>query len=108
MRGLSSLQVADWIQITERSTSILLGRWSPDGNLLYYPSRDGRIRAQRLDPKTKHPVGTPIEIYRLPEDQIGPSSRITMQGMSVAAHQIVFPLLEKQIDIWMMEPHAQR
>ena len=41
-------------------------RWSPDGNLLYYISEaDGFrcIRARRLDPATKRPIGQPLDVY---------------------------------------------
>ena len=105
LRGLSSLQIEDWIRVTRRSagnTNFSHLSWSPDGNLLYYNlKRGGRIWTQRLDPETKEPVGSPIEVYRLQ------NGRRHIGGMQVAANQIVLNLVETQSDIWMMEPRTQ-
>jgi serine/threonine protein kinase/Tol biopolymer transport system component len=57
----------EWISITpHRPVRQDKARWSPDGQLLYYTSDIDGFRcvwAQRLDPRTKRPVGEPLEIY---------------------------------------------
>ena len=105
VRGLSSLQVEDWIPVTKHSAGNMNFahlNWSPDGNLLYYCSRrGGRIWAQGLDPETKQPVGSPIEVYRLQDE------RRSIGAMQLAANQLVLNLVERQSDIWMMEPRPE-
>jgi serine/threonine protein kinase len=57
---------SEWIVVAEEPTALDKARWSPDGNLLYYVSEaDGFrcIRARRLDPTTKMPIGPPIDVY---------------------------------------------
>jgi WD40 repeat protein len=55
-----------WIAVTDDQSFRDKPVWSPDGNPLYFTSdRDGFrcIWAQRLDPKTKRPLGPPLEIH---------------------------------------------
>ena len=96
-----------WIWITDDSTFHDKGRWSPDGNLLYYTSdRDGFkcIRAQRLDPATKRPVGPPFDVYH----SHGARSSLMNAGIpfmeiSMSRDRMVFNLEERTGNIWMAD-----
>jgi hypothetical protein len=86
-------------------------RWSPDGNLLYYLSeRDGFrcIRAQRLDPATKRPVGAPFDVYH------SHSARRSLMNpalhfleISLSLDRMVFNLEERTGNVWMAKLEGQ-
>jgi Tol biopolymer transport system component len=99
----------EWVSITEhRPIPHDKPRWSPDGQLLYYTSDIDGFRcvwAQRLDPKTKRPVGPPLEVYR------SHSARrsLTNAGippfyeLSLTADKLFFNLGEITGNIWALE-----
>jgi Tol biopolymer transport system component len=99
----------EWIAITEhRPIGQDKPRWSPDGNLLFYTSdADGFrcIRAQRLDPATKRPVGPPLEIYH------SHSARRSLMNagipllweLSLTADKLFFNMGETTGNIWLAE-----
>jgi Tol biopolymer transport system component len=96
-----------WITIAEEATVVDKSRWSPDGNLLYFISEaDGYrcIRARRLDPATKRPVGPPIDVYH------SHSARRSLMNpwlglleISVSPDKLLFNLGETTGNIWMAE-----
>ena len=64
-RGADPIEVNEWIPITDDQGMERYANWSPDGNTLYFVSEhDGFrcIRAQRLNPVSKRPVGPPLDI----------------------------------------------
>ncbi|HSL21958.1 MAG TPA: protein kinase [Vicinamibacterales bacterium] len=81
--------------------------WSPDGNLMYFTSdRDGFrcIWAQRLDPKTKRPVGPPLEIYHSHSARRSLlNANIIPLELHVAPGRLLFHLGENTGNIWMVE-----
>jgi len=98
---------SEWIPVTDGKQLDRDPKWSPDGNFVYYlADREGArgIYAQRLDPATKHPVGSPFEVMMF---------RGTMRNMmfpnsgesspAVARDRIVFPLREVQGNVWLTE-----
>jgi Tol biopolymer transport system component len=95
----------DWIPIATDSAQQT--RWSPDGNLLYYLSaRDGFVClwAQRLEPATKRPAGSPFPVYHSHSaaraiSNVGDYSK----RMAVVRGQILLTLGEKSSNIWMTE-----
>ena len=97
-----------WITIVRETTAALdKPRWSPDGNLLYYLSEaDGFrcIRAQRLDPATKRPVGQAFDVYH------SHSARRSLMNawfgsleISVSADRLFFNLGETTGNLWLAE-----
>jgi eukaryotic-like serine/threonine-protein kinase len=82
--------------------------WSPDGNMLYFLSeRDGFrcIRAQRLDPKSKHPVGMPLDIYHFHHARLSLMTIVDPVWISlhVAVDKAVFAIQEVTGNIWTTE-----
>jgi len=96
-----------WVWITDDSTFHDKGRWSPDGNLLYYTSdRDGFrcIRAQRLDPATKRPVGPPFDVYHSHGARRSlMNAGIQFMEISLSRDRMVFNLEERTGNIWMAD-----
>jgi Tol biopolymer transport system component len=99
----------DWIEIDRDGDA---PSWSPQGNLLYHWSeRDGSpcLWAQRLDPATKQPVGTPLSIQHFHDRRL--SLRNLYLGgpsIAVARDRIVFNLGEQTGNIWMTDlPRAR-
>lgn len=96
-----------WITIAEETTPLDKSRWSPDGNLLYYVSEEDGfrcIRARRLDPATKRPVGQPFDVYH------SHSARRSLMNawfgsleISVSQDKLFFNLGETTGNIWMAE-----
>jgi Tol biopolymer transport system component len=97
-----------WITVAEEKSAALdKPRWSPNGNLLYYASEaDGFrcIRARRLDPATKRPVGPSFDVYH------SHSARRSLMNawlgsleVSVTRDRMFFNLGETTGNIWMAE-----
>ena len=114
-RESSSPDRNEWIEATTEDAAFqregVVGddrpHWSPDGNLIYFSSdRDGFqcLWAQRLDPKTKTPVGSPFSVYHLHSARRSLGNVVVFfQEISVAKDKIVFPLNERTANIWMIE-----
>jgi serine/threonine protein kinase len=105
-----------WITIAEEArVSLDKPRWSPDGNLLYYVSEaDGFrcIRARRLNPLSKHPIGDPFDVFH------SHSARRSLMNawfgsleISVTRNRLFLNLGETTGNIWMADTNeatAQR
>ena len=99
-------QVGAWIQITDGNHMDREVKWSPDGDVLYFLSeRDGFrcIWAERLDPKTKHPMGEPFAVYHFHHSQqsltsLGSPGKV---GLSVTSGGLLFSLAETTGNIWL-------
>jgi hypothetical protein len=93
----------EWIEVTDGSGFDSRPLWAPSGNLLYFISqRDGFhcIWAQRLDPTSKRPLGTPIAVQHFH------SARRPMRdalGVFVGRSQIVMSLQDTRGNIWMTD-----
>jgi Tol biopolymer transport system component len=96
-----------WISITYAATFHNKPRWSPDGNLLYFTSdRDGYrcIRAQRLNPTTKRPVGEAFDVYHSHSARRSlMNAGVRFLEISLARDKLVFNLGETTGNIWMAE-----
>jgi hypothetical protein len=96
-----------WIWITDDATFHDKPRWSADGNLLYcvYDHDDFRcIRAQRLNPATKRPVGSPLDVYHSHGARRSlMNAGIPFMEISLSRDRMVFNLEERTGNIWMGE-----
>jgi eukaryotic-like serine/threonine-protein kinase len=101
-----------WIPITDDTTINDKPRWSPDGSLLYFTSnRDGYrcIRAQRLNPRTKHPVGEPIDVYHSHSARRSlMNAGIRLLELSLSHDKLVFNLGEITGNIWVAKLEGQK
>jgi DNA-binding winged helix-turn-helix (wHTH) protein/Tol biopolymer transport system component len=98
---------AEWIPVTDGSHTDDKPQFSADGNTLYFTStRDGYlcIWAQKLDPVTKHPVGSPFA-YEHFHNSVGHDASIdpAASDMSVASNKILINLPDIHPAIWMTQ-----
>jgi Tol biopolymer transport system component len=110
-RGPVPIEQKEWIPVTDGRGMERYAAWSPDGNTLYFLSeRDGFrcIRAQRLDPVSKHPVGPPLDIYHFHQARRSLASGDPVNiGFQVAVDKAVFALLETTGSIWLTDLSAE-
>lgn len=98
----------EWIKISGDETWPDKPRWSPDARWLYYLSnRDGFfcLWAQRLDSKTKHPVGGPVAIEHMHTNRyaVGNTGIAGLISISVARDKIAFNMGELTGNIWSVD-----
>ena len=98
---------AEWIPVTDGQHSDDKPEFSADGNTVYFTStRDGYlcIWAQKLDPVTKHPLGSPFA-YEHFHNSAGHDASINQAGsdLSVARDKILINLPEMHSAIWMTQ-----
>jgi Tol biopolymer transport system component/tRNA A-37 threonylcarbamoyl transferase component Bud32 len=95
---------SEWVAVADDAEA---PAWSPQGALLYFWSdRDGSpcLWAQRLDPSSKRPVGSPLNIQHF--HSRGLSWRNLYLGapdLAVVRDRIVFNLGEHTGNVWMTE-----
>jgi Tol biopolymer transport system component len=95
-----------WVPVTDGTHMDREVKWAPDGGMLYFLSeRDGFrcIWAERLDRKTKHPVGEPFPVYHFHHSQqsltsLGSPGKV---GLSVTGDGLLFSLAETTGNIWL-------
>jgi eukaryotic-like serine/threonine-protein kinase len=109
LRGGKAPEENEWVPVTDGSGLDREAFWSPNGNSLYFLSeRDGSrcIWVQRLEPKTKRPLGAAFAVYH------SHSSRRSLMnltnsgaaGPAVSGDKLVFAQREITGNIWMIEP----
>ena len=98
---------SEWIRVTTNQTDSRHW-WSPDGNVVYMLSYRDNFRciwAQRLDPKTKKPIGPPVDILHFHGRQRQtPNSGF---GYAMTADRLYLPIAETKSNIWLAEPQTQ-
>jgi DNA-binding winged helix-turn-helix (wHTH) protein/Tol biopolymer transport system component len=104
--GLAGTE-AEWITVTDGLHSDDKPQFSANGNTVYFTStRDGYlcIWAQKLDPVTKHPLGSPFA-YEHFHNSAGHDASInqTASDLSVARDKILINLPEIHPAIWMTQ-----
>jgi Tol biopolymer transport system component len=90
-----------WIPLTSGEYFDNKPQLSPDGNTVYFTSnRDGShcIWAQRLHPRTKHPVGPPVPVRQMHEH-----IAVLSPEISVARRMILIAVSDIRSDIWMID-----
>lgn len=93
-----------WIRIIDGEVE----SWSPNGNLVYSTSsQDGHacIWAQRLDPVTKRPVGSPFAVFHSHNARLSLANQ-TETTLGIAGNRLVFSMGERTGNIWMAEWNA--
>ena len=100
---------AEWIAVTDGLNHDDKPQFSPDGNTIYFTStRDGYlcIWAQRLDPATKHPLGSPFGFEHFHNSEGRAAAHIQKASdLTVARDKILINLPNLQPDIWMIQMH---
>lgn len=104
VRGSIVASEKEWITVTDDGDA---PSWSPNASLLYFWSnRDGSpcLWAQRLDPMTKRPIGSPASIQHF-HSRARSWKNLYLGGpdIAVALDKIVFDLGEHTGNIWMTE-----
>ena len=107
MRNGSPAGRPEWIPVTDGKHMDDKPQFSADGNTVYFTSTRDRflcIWAQRLDPKTKHPVGPPFA-YEHFHNAAGLASAWFINGsdLSVARDKMLINLTQIHSDIWMTQ-----
>ena len=105
--GSTPVDERQWIAVIDGLSSESTPRWSPDGNLIYFASyRDGFecFWAQRLDARTKKPIGSAFPVHHLHNARRSLGNvTVFWQELGVATDKLVFPLNDKTANIWMIE-----
>ena len=94
----------DWIPVAEESSYQQSPRWSKDDSILYFISeRDGFscIWAQRLDPSTKTPSGSPFAVHHVHQSRLWHNRPRTWGTISLAGDRLIFALAEMSGNIYM-------
>jgi eukaryotic-like serine/threonine-protein kinase len=98
------LAAKDWIAIDHGGLWDDKPRWSPNGTLLYFVSdRDGHLClwAQRLDGKSKRPLGTPFAVWHFHNSGFGmQNAGVGFLEIDVARDKVVFGMGELTGNIW--------
>ena len=108
-RGMEAIPEDEWIEVTSHGSDEAPA-WDSGGNILYFISARAGSRdiwMQRLDPRTKRPVGDPQVLKRFPSvrhslELMSPADRRLAAGRGV----LVFPMSELSGSIWLMQPAA--
>ena len=97
---------SDWVPVTQASDSFLFAFWSSRSDLIYTLSsheQGGNLRfldAQRLDPETKHPIGSALPLYEFNESLV-PGMDPIWNTVAVDRNRIVLELGGVSTDIWI-------
>jgi Tol biopolymer transport system component len=107
VRHGSAAAKAEWIAVTDGQHSDDKPQFSADGNTVYFTSaRDGYlcIWAQRLDPVTKHPLGSPFAYEHFHTFEGRTAAALQEQSdLSVARDKILINLPRVHSEIWMTQ-----
>jgi eukaryotic-like serine/threonine-protein kinase len=107
VRNGSAAGEAEWIAVTDGKHGDDKPQFSADGNTVYFTStRDEYlcIWAQRLDPVSKHPVGSPFA-YEHFHDSAGRAAALNqgLLDLSVARDKILINVSQVHDQIWMTQ-----
>ena len=97
----------EWIAVTDGAHNDDKPQFSADGNTVYFTStRDGYlcIWAQRLDPVTKHPLGSPVAFEHF-HNSAGHDASLNQiaSDLTVARDKMLINLPEIHSAVWMVQ-----
>ena len=106
-RGEQAVPESRWIQISDSDTISTFGKWSPNGETVYFISdRDGFrcIWSRQLDAASMKPVGDHQDVYH------SHGARFSLQNVSFAGlglalgdGKLIFSMRETTGNIWLAE-----
>src|SRR5262249_5962828 len=95
---------AEWVFIRSGDEQM---QWSPDGDMLYFlSSMDGYpcLYAQRLDSRTKRPLGEPSAVYHLHDlERRLFASWTNPFNFAIAQNRVYLSIAREQSNIWMVD-----
>jgi Tol biopolymer transport system component len=97
---------SEWVQVTDGSAMDRSPAWSPNGSMLYFLSERDSFRcvwAQRLDPQTKKPAGSPFAVSHF-HTAVRNLMNIDGPGqvsLTVAPDKLVFSMGELTGNVWL-------
>jgi len=104
-KPIAPVPIQDWIALADGESWDDKPRWYPDGQAVYFVStRDGFrcIWRQRIDARTKRPLGNPMPVYHLHSARLSMMNvDIAPLSLSVAHNRIVFSLGELVGNVWL-------
>jgi hypothetical protein len=104
--GDEALGSSDWVPVTPASDRFFYAFWSAHGDLIYTlssHSAGGNLRfldAMRLDPETRHPIGTAMPVYEFDETLV-PGMDPVWNNVSVDGNRIILELGGVSTGIWI-------
>jgi hypothetical protein len=108
VRNGSAAGAKEWIAVTDGHQQDDKPQFSADGNTVFYTSaRDGYlcVWAQRLDARTKHPVGPALafEHFHNPDGAVGTAYQAQLD-LSVARNKMVLNFThDDEPSIWLIK-----
>ncbi len=96
----------EWILVAEESSYQQSPRWSKNDNMLYFISeRDGFscIWAQRLNPSTKAPTGSPFAVFHFHQSTLMFNKPRGWGAISIAGNRLIYMLAEISGNIYMVD-----
>jgi Tol biopolymer transport system component len=102
----------EWIAVNAESDSFQIPFWAPDGKLIYILTAHGGgnlnwLEAQRLDSRTKRPLGQRFPVYEFHEPRV-PMMDPTWNRITALKDRIVLELGDISTNVWVnRNPAAQ-
>ena len=96
---------SQWLNLSAEQHEIAAPQWSPDGNVIYYLSRqDGFtcVWARRLDHESRAPIGESFSVHHFHQARFAPFHKAYV-GFSVARDKLVLSMEEKTGEIWLAQ-----
>ena len=108
-QGQFEIPQSDWIAVTDGAHLDRNAAWNDRGDTLYFLSERCGFRciwAQRLDGKTKRPVGSPWTVRHFHSARQGLSAigDVGAIGLGYAGGYLYFTLADQSGDIWLGKP----
>jgi hypothetical protein len=110
LKGSELIPRSEWILVTDDPLPYRQACWAPDGYQIYFLSDRDTFRciwAQRIDPRTKQPRGSPIPVHHFHGSLTMMVPDVRDIGLNAARDRLFFSLIESTGNIWMTKITAQ-